>query len=244
MEGQSFEKYEVSKSETGHDVDVESVLEKGEIVSVETFEGYFPIKRVTIKDDGRGIFRPTDIKRNTQNKKLELRTELELLAVSLDKILGFGLVPTAVSREVNGEQGTLQKYLEKAKPAAVFWNRWSQLISDLELQKAAVFDFLIEAGDRNLGNFLIDPERKKVWLIDHDKLMLLGKFYKSFLLTETVAKKLGKIPSDLLESVAKLLQKIDELDLNADLEISGIRARIKERARTLLRDKEITRLTI
>ena len=112
------------------------------------------------------------------------------------------------------------------------------------MQKAAVFDFLIEAGDRNLGNFLIDPERKKVWLIDHDKLMLLGKFYKSFLLTETVAKKLGKIPSDLLESVAKLLQKIDELDLNADLEISGIRARIKERARTLLRDKEITRLTI
>ena len=38
---------------------IEIVLEKGEIESAKILEGYFPVKAIKIKDDGRALFKPS-----------------------------------------------------------------------------------------------------------------------------------------------------------------------------------------
>ena len=153
-EGQSLEKQETPPQPK---VDILSVLEKGEVVHAETLEGFFPIKVVTIKDDGKALFRPEGFSYKRLEKKEELRTELELLAYSLDQVLEFELVPPVVSRKLpGGTKGTFQKFIENAKLAENYGNNWPEVVAESEILKAAVFDFLINARDRHGGNFLVD----------------------------------------------------------------------------------------
>src|SRR3989344_8372722 len=95
------------KPETGPEIDVKSVLEKGEIIERRRLRGHTVIDVVEIKDDGKGLFRPEE----PEIRERPLRIQLELLAKFIDDALGFGLVPEIVKREVELKKGTLQRYL-------------------------------------------------------------------------------------------------------------------------------------
>ncbi len=253
-EGQNFEKHETSPQPTEflgrlkHDhettpnkIDILSILERGEIVHAETLEGHFPIKVVTIKDDGRALFRPDGFTYERLEKKENLRTELEILAYSVDQVLEFGMVPPVVQRELSeGKKGTFQKFVENAKPAFYYEPYWSEVVVESEILKAAVFDFLIDARDRHSGNFLIDPDLEKIWLIDHDLFMFEDSSSTSHIIDEAVARNLTELSEEMVEAIQKLYDKVNHLSpISTDPRIQKILTGIKTRARKLLDDRKI-----
>lgn len=221
--------------------DTLSLLERGEIVHEETLEGFYPIKVITIKDDGKGIFRPTGFVYEYLEKKEDLRTELELLAYSLDQILEFGLVPPVVSRKLlDNTKGTLQKRIEDAEPAVNYGTNWPEVVAEQEILKAAVFDFLINAQDRHEGNFLVDPDSEKIWLIDHDDLMFMVKAFPSHILVEAVKRNLTELPEEIIRSVQRLYDRVNNLSpMSIDVKVQEILSGIKTRAGRLLDDRKI-----
>ncbi len=96
----------------------------------------------------------------------------EVAAYEMDKLLGIGMVPVTVEREVEHETGSLQIWIENAMteadrvkkkltpPDPETWNN--------AMFKVRVFDALIYNFDRNLGNLLIGPDWK-LYMIDHTR---------------------------------------------------------------------------
>jgi hypothetical protein len=139
-------------------------------------------RKVVLEKDGlrlHAIFRDVDEEKNMANfaggrREIFFRDSyiFEVAAYRLSKLLGLDNVPPAVKRRINGEDGSLQLWIEKAfretdrqkkkiKPEDVIqWNR--------QVQNMHVFDNLIYNTDRNMGNILIDPHWK-LWMIDHSR---------------------------------------------------------------------------
>lgn len=236
------ERHDFEKQETlpRPKVDTLALLERGEITHTKTLEGFYPIKIVTIKDDGKALFRPDGFTYERLEKKEDLRRELELLAYSIDQVLEFGLVPPVVSRDFENQTGTLQKLIEVAEPAHNYGDNWPEVVAESEILKAAVFDFLINAQDRHKGNFLVDPDSEKIWLIDHDLFMFELYGFPSYILDEAVKRNLTELPEEIIRSVQRLYDKINYLSpLSTDLRIQEILLGIKTRARDLLDDRKI-----
>jgi hypothetical protein len=97
----------------------------------------------------------------------------EIAAYEIDKLLGLGMVPPKVERQVDGKVGVAVMWIEGTKsfadlggvprppPAKVaIWNH--------EIVRAKMFHNLIGDIDPNLGNWLIDPEWR-VTLIDQSR---------------------------------------------------------------------------
>jgi len=242
MEGQSFEKqYEIPKSETGPKFDIESVLERGEIETVERLKGHSFIKVVRIKDDGEGLFKPGERIETTMHGEIdENRAALEFLAYTVDKILEFGLVPTTVQREIQAQKGALQTFVSTAVPATKLKN-WSERVDLANLKQAAVFDYLINAQDRTTNNFLIDDVTGKIWLIDHDYYMFFEDYkFSSRIVNEARRKKLAALSSEILTAVTRLTESVDALIVEADEGyLKQILEGIKKRAKILLKTEEI-----
>lgn len=119
---------------------------------------------VKLKDNGAGIFKPksgeSDILRDAVKKGF-LYTR-ERAAYLVDRFLGFGLVPPTVIREIDGEVGSFQEFVEDAKK--------SHDIKDqpkIEMIKLWIFDLIIWNSDRHGANFLFDKEEKRVYAIDN-----------------------------------------------------------------------------
>lgn len=235
MEGQGFEKYKIPQPETGPEFDIETILEKGEIESAETLKGYFPIKIIRIKDDGRALFKPISENRNLDSKNF-LRADLELLAAQIDEILGFNLVPPTVSRNLENTDGILQRFEEDSEIAANLGG-WPELVNNDEFIKAAVFDFILGSRDRHGGNFLVSAANKKIWLIDHDYYMLLdyrGTAHGSDILRQAIRNGPLHIPRETTKALAILLEKIDYLKQSAKSEIIDLLESIQERTKKLI----------
>ena len=239
-EVQSFEKqHEIPPQPR---VDFRSVLENGEIIHTETLKGFFPIKEIAIKDDGKALFRPDGFVYERLEKREDLRTELELLAYSIDQVLEFGLVPPVVSRKLSeeGVKGTFQQFIENAEIAENYGNNWPEVVAESEILKAAVFDFLIDAQDRSKGNFLVNPDSEKIWLIDHDWLMFMQRGISSEILAEAVKRNLTELSNEIIKSIQRLYDKINYLSpTSTDIKIQEILSGIKNRARNLLDDRKI-----
>ena len=232
-EGQSFEKNDMPKLEAGPEIDVKSVLEKREIESIEQLKGYFEVKVVKLKDDGQAMFRETSGVPEWNYHQF-LRSELELLAAGIDERLGFGLVPPAVGRTIEGNVGVLQERIF-AKVASEVTD-WEYLVNDLWLAKAAVFDYLIGNRDRHSGNFLIDSSTGRIWLINHDYLSLIaGGSEETEILDKAKNKNLTQLSKEMKESIGFLLADIDSLKQGTeDIEILDFIEKIKTRAQVLL----------
>src|SRR3989338_987122 len=173
-ESPHFEKHETVLQPQ---VDFESVLERGEIEKVESLLGFATVKIVNIKDDGKALFKPSMDEFQETRKGSFVRTDLEVLAGEIDRILGFNLVQPLVAREIEDKMGVFQQLVD-ARPIE-FPDEyevpdlvgWSDMVDNAEILKAAVFDYLIDAKDRHGGNFLLDLKAKKIWLVYHDYLM-------------------------------------------------------------------------
>ena len=117
------------------------------------------------KSAPRGIEKPT--------KKYRDAAIFESAAYELSELLGIGRVPPVVERSIDGQEGTVQIWMEGIRPEVVLIQgkqlnppdvlRWKQ-----QKQIMYVFDNLIANSDRNQGNLLIDRSWN-IWFIDHTR---------------------------------------------------------------------------
>lgn len=222
-------------------------LERGEIESIDHLEGHAPIMVIKIKDDGTALFKPADIEYPDYKDKGVLRGELEFLAFSIDKILGFNLVPASAKRKLIEHEGILQKFIPKTEAVlATFLDFWAHYVDELEIKKAAIFDYLTDAKDRCSANFLVDKEKRKIWLIDHDYYMFMdtnpvpGTYEVTIILDR--ARRLADqgLPEELINAVSGLVDRIDKI--NDDTQEDQIKlwlTGIKKRAEILVEERKI-----
>jgi len=95
----------------------------------------------------------------------------DLAAFKLDRMLGLGMVPVTVRREIAGQDGTLQfvppaTLTERARVAA---GRWVGAPCSLDKQMGAmyVFDALIHNPSRTPSTMLYNSEDWLLMLVDH-----------------------------------------------------------------------------
>ncbi len=221
-------------------VDFESVLEKGEIRSVKELEGYWGMQLVEIKDDGDALFRPdkeTDFMFDEFGMESR-RSDLELLAYKIDQILEFNLVPTVTTRTVGDLNGSLQRRIQNFY--ADIDVEWSKVKPE-NITQAAVFDYLLDVQDRHSGNFLIDSDTDKLWLIDHDFYMFFkGKTQGITLIIEKAQEKgLINLSGTELASLERFLAHVDLLTAGAKPEVIKILEKARDRAKVLLEEGKI-----
>jgi hypothetical protein len=139
----------------------------------------------------------------------------EVAAYRIDQMLGLDMVPPTVVRDIGDTTGSLQLWVDGAidederigedlqpgTPKAV------KAFED-QLERAAVFDHVINNSDRDLGDLLITQKDWKVHLINHD-----GAFAP-----------VAKTPSEVKQArrrldreLSKQLSKLDPEDLRAEV---------------------------
>lgn len=224
-------------------------LENGEIESINTLEGHAPIMVVKIKGYGAALFKPADIKYPDPDFKDKevLRGELEFLAFSIDQILGFNLVPASAKRKLLEHDGILQRFVPATEAVlAVRLDFWSHYVDELEVKKAAIFDYITDAKDRCSANFLIDKERRKIWLIDHDYYMFMDTnpvpdTYGVTVILDRARRLVNQdLPEELLTAVSGLTDKIDQINDSVEQEqIKFWLTGIKKRAETLVKERRM-----
>lgn len=154
----------------------------------------------------------------------------EIAAYELDKLLGLGMVPPTVEREVEGEMGSAQLWVENCtllrdrnpstSPNIAAWNR--------QVYRQRVWDNLIGNIDRNQGNLLVDQAWNLV-LIDHSRAFTstskmpfpMKKIDRGFyerlkaLDKATIEAKLGDLlfdgPKPLLKRRDKIIKEFEKL---------------------------------
>ena len=97
----------------------------------------------------------------------------EVVAYKLDRMLGIGLVPAVIERELSGKSGSLQVWYDDLISKLGY--RQQQITygghCDRKAQREMmhVFDYLIRNEDRNQSNMLFNQSDWQVWFIDHSR---------------------------------------------------------------------------
>jgi hypothetical protein len=167
--------------------EIEEFLQTADIVSQKRVgEGINNPLKVLLEKDGiqmYAVFRDVSVesnqrKMNDGTTKYFFRDDalFECAAYELSKLLGLSTVPPAVERQIRGQKGTLQAWVENVTtqkalrettdvPPSGGIERWRWI---MQRQNIYIFDNLIYNEDRNLGNILIEPDWK-LWMIDHTR---------------------------------------------------------------------------
>lgn len=145
---------------------------------------------VVLEKDGvraRAIFRTVDFERarvpgNREHARgFRDHYIYEVAAYELSRLLGLDNVPPATTRDLFGEEGSIQLWIEGAQGVEErlregIDERYQQLWV-FQKQNMAVFDNLIYNFDRNPGNMLLDS-RGKVWFVDHTRAFKILPFLR------------------------------------------------------------------
>ena len=154
----------VSRKKVGRGIaGVEKLVLEHETIQ---FHAAFRSVDVTVRKSApQGIEQP--------RKKYRDAAIFESAAYELSELLGIGRVPPVVERGIDGQNGTVQIWMEAIRPEVVLIQsdqlhppdvvRWRQ-----QKQIMYVFDNLIANSDRNQGNLLIDRSWN-IWFIDHTR---------------------------------------------------------------------------
>jgi len=221
--------------------ELEDFLLTAEVGSIEDVgEGITAPRRVVLQKDGkecRAIFKTVDITSSDPGytNRLEMvftdKYVYEAAAYRLDRLLGIGLVPVTVIREIDGELGSLQYWIEntvKMQDAAD--NNLMVGNVDLLMQRfmlTYILDAMIYNIDRNFTNILVRPGEDDFFLIDHSRAFRTLKKLPSL-------KEERNIP--VPERVASGLRGLDLEALHSELDELLSRRQIKaiDRRRQLL----------
>ncbi len=168
---------------------LEEFLRTAEVIAIEEVGyGITKPRRVTLKKGDhqcRAIFKTVDISSTdiTYTNRLESvftdKYVYEVAAYRIDRMLGIGLVPVTVLREIDGELGSLQHWVEgcvKMQDAAD--QNLEVADMDLLLQRLMlmyVLDAMIYNIDRNFTNVLVRPDKDDLFLIDHSRAFRTNK---------------------------------------------------------------------
>jgi hypothetical protein len=121
----------------------------------------------------RGIFKTVEDGENPSLAAATDRFEHEVAAYRLDRKLGLNMVPATVIREIDGQRGSLQSWVEGAvdQEAAEAYDL-ELFDSDAigkQLVRGQVFDALIGNFDRKPNDHLCLVNQDRLLLIDHSK---------------------------------------------------------------------------
>ena len=206
------------------DQQVEEFLRTAEVVSRKaTKEGRTKPYKVTLKQGDKvlkGIFKYTNISGSKGRGRIKKRGPAdrfthEIAAYKLDRLLGIGLVPVTVEREIGGKRGSLQLWID-------------DLISDLSLNANNIgylgycdaysqvnlmnnFDYLIMNNDRNQSNIMYSQSDGQIWFIDHSRSFSTTKKRPKILAGSKIVvpaplkKELEKLNEEALKSLSPWL---------------------------------------
>jgi len=155
----------------------------------------------------------------------------QIAAFEVSRLLGMTDVPPTITRVSDGEAGSAQLWIEKARTelsrqekglAPPDYNTWNQHYADMR-----VFDNLINNIDRNQGNMLVDSQWN-LWLIDHTRAF--GRD-KTLPMPETVTR--------CSRQLWQALQELDEAQVRAKLSSVLVNAEIEA---LLLRRQKLVEL--
>lgn len=165
------------------DGEIEEFLRTAEVAGSEKIEiGVTESKRLTLEQDGRSmraLFKTIDTDPRLESSRRWSRTadfadryQYEIAAYLLDRLLDLHMVPVTVEREIGGERGAVQYWIENAfnevqrREQSIPFTGHCDLQPQYDIMNA--FDILIFNVDRNLGDILYDRDWK-LWLIDHSR---------------------------------------------------------------------------
>jgi hypothetical protein len=153
----------------GHYQEIEEYLRTAECVSTELFE---PAKaaRCTLRPGGPVArmawrSRPPGVYRGFKESY-----KAEIAAYEVDKLLKMDMVPPSVERQLEGNTGAAQLWVENVSAVKENASPGESNRADWENQLArmTMFDNLIGYRDRSLGNMLRDAEWNLI-LLDHSR---------------------------------------------------------------------------
>jgi hypothetical protein len=124
------------------------------------------VTKVTLEDGTEAIFKPSEGETFARvGVPVGGYYKRESAASSVADLLGFGdLVPPTTVRELDGKQGSIQKFVPDAK-AAFQVPRELMYDGEEDLSRSAAYDYIIGHCDRHFGNWLISDG--KLALIDN-----------------------------------------------------------------------------
>lgn len=146
--------------------------------------GVNPSVLVEFEDGSKGIWKPLEAKPGGVVPQGDLvgSSKSEVLAYQLDQSLGWDLVPETSYMELDGQNGSVQRWVENSK-TGMSWSATSDVLTqDLEnfmtrmdknlgqqYARMKVLDVVIDNGDRHMGNWLISAPggKPKLHAIDN-----------------------------------------------------------------------------
>ena len=184
-----------AQGKTAFDRRVEEALLEGEIVEQEALsDGITHPVRLTLRHGGvelRAVYKNVDeetrdVTRSTMiEEHFTDRYVYELAAYRLDRLLGMGLVPPTVLREVDGKRGSVQYWIEDAVSLGemITAGRQPRNVERFRVNKISmnVLDALIYNIDRRPVHILIEPADESFYLIDHTRSFRENKDLPPFL---------------------------------------------------------------
>lgn len=160
---------------TGREAVIEAVLLHGEVVAKERVgHGITNPWQVTLEHRGErlvAVWKPLPERVESGHHE---SYRAEVAAYRLSRMLGLGMVPPTVLRQVGGRPGSMQLWVEGCRlyVEAVAHARPPLRGFSEQTARMRFFDALIDNPDRNARNFLVDDAWRFV-LIDHSRALSL-----------------------------------------------------------------------
>lgn len=157
--------------------ELETFLARSELTETrELGRGSTRPKLVVLQKNGkiqRGIFKTVDEAGDEAAGAASDRYQHEIAAYLLDRRLGLGMVPVTVPREIDGQRGSLQWWLEDAVDShaaeAFGLEVYKAETTAEQLELAKIFDALIGNPGRKPSDVLYQVHGDRVFLIDHSQ---------------------------------------------------------------------------
>lgn len=144
----------------------ESLLESADIEKTSPLGGgVTDTSFVKLEGDGGGIFKR--IEGREKDMSLGKSYQKERAAYLADLFLGFNLVPATIIRNIEGKEGSLQKFIPESRTGSEMPIKETMALEKSpEYKTMCIFDYIIGNTDRHFRNYLVD-KNKKLWAIDH-----------------------------------------------------------------------------
>ncbi|REJ76570.1 MAG: hypothetical protein DWQ36_25840 [Acidobacteria bacterium] len=167
----------------------------------------------------REVHRTVSTSEQHHRKLLRDHYVFERAAYELDRLLGIGRVPPTVLREIDGQEGSLQLWIDDARPGSellrgsAFSGETGTARRDSVLREMALFDSLVRNFDRHLNNLLVDDDAR-VWWIDHTRTFPpLGELEKELEIdhcSTPLYQRLESVDTDAMRHAVRTLLRPEE----------------------------------
>lgn len=160
----------------------------------------------------------------------------EVAAYQIDQVLGFNIVPETCYKEIDDSIGSVQIFIEDCEPMGFFPHTELREISEDQIYKIAIFDYIIGNEDRHDLNILVTKnldENGKRKLIAIDNGLSLnsfdewnvnwGRHYINHIVRILLRERSTKIPEHIMENLKKVnWDNIEKVLRKNDLHVQEI----------------------